>query len=702
MPYEQYLADASTLPYLDNTFEYSGVLSDVTSGTDGYRSSGITVTAIGNLYGYQSELYAGELVIGSGGGFHSYAATGITEHSSTYGDKTYSVFGKVVDAYEIRDSDGSGNSGSQNYVSSTTYSATGSWKSEFSNFTTGGFITTSTAFSTELNGGGNDESESSLFTWEPNNLRSYYFAKTTTVTNLSALINKTTIGNATYTGPLEGSQTAYTYPSLIYPGVPNTFQNIKTLKDYYKFFWEVEEDSKTFNIEWIGYSGGGAQNIGLVYTEIGQGKDISEYASVLMEKDSFFSSKGKLRFDYSNSFSDEGAGIPYTLTYDIITTSEVQSQKTRIQRQTISSINSFLYGFINTNITNTTIYTAGKASISTELTSYSAGFVTTVGTEYVRSGLSYTQVQAISTTSNFTQFVEISGLNKAESFIVRSFVTTTASYTFRGNAYQRTANLDGTPNGYSFSFVPAFVESYLVIRAPPSSNPDTFYTEKAIFGSFAEPSYSIAYNNYSPANCSLVFLALVPLNTQEENGSGYPSWISVYDGTFSGIDRASASNESVTVSQSSSYVGTGATNVYQTISYFIGNNPDSQTTRTTSVAMALASSANSVSRLARTKAENLDSVDMNVYLPSIPIEGANVFFTQGLQGDADYNIDKLLINAYTTAKSTFAGSAVSSFPVSVSQLPYPIRRNKIRIDIAYNEADNNTYNVGLLRYATFL
>jgi hypothetical protein len=197
-------------------------------------------------------------------------------------------------------------------------------------------------------------------------------------------------------------------------------------------------------------------------------------------------------------------------------------------------------------------------------------------------------------------------------------------------------------------------------------------------------------------------LALVALNTEGSDGgidgSRYPSWISVYDGTFSG-DRASTSNQSARVSQSSSYVGTGATNVYQTISYFIGNNPDSQTTRTTSIAMALANSASSVSRLARTAVENLDSAYINSYLPSIPLNASDVFFTQGLQGNASYNMDKLLLNAYTTAKSTFAGSATSSFPISVSNMPYNIYRNKIRIDSAYDAVDYNSFSRELLRYS---
>ena len=243
---------------------------------------------------------------------------------------------------------------------------------------------------------------------------------------------------------------------------------------------------------------------------------------------------------------------------------------------------------------------------------------------------------------------------------------------------------------------------------PEVSNPDTFYTEKASFASFAEPNYSTAYKNYSPADCSLVFLALIPLNTDasdynDNEKDKYPSWISVYNGTFTG-DRATTSLSSVTINQSSSYVGSGSTNVYQTISYFIENNSASQTTRTRSIPMALQDEASSVSRLARTKAENLDSAYINAYLPSIPIEGSNVFFTQGLQAEASYNMDRLLLNAYTTALSTFAESATSSFPISTSffSIYYKGGRNKIGIDRKYG--DNlpfNSWNQPLLRYTYF-
>jgi hypothetical protein len=317
--------------------------------------------------------------------------------------------------------------------------------------------------------------------------------------------------------------------------------------------------------------------------------------------------------------------------------------------------------------------------------------------------VSYSYLQIISTTSNYTQFVEISGLNIATSLSVRSIVTTTASRTDRGNQWEVVGDFNGNLVGKSYSFAPVFQQSALAIRSPEYTNPDTFYTEKASFASFAEPNYSIAYNGYSPANCSLVFLALVALNTEGYyEGGHYPSWISVYDGTF-GYDIASTSNQSVTVSQSSLYAGSGATNVYQTITYFIGNNANSQTTRTISVAMSLANSASSVSRLVRIKAENLDSAYSNPflpYLPTISLNPYNVVFTQGLQGSASYNIDKLLMNAYTVSQSTFAGSATSSFPISFNTDYFYLLRNKITINSVYDN-QFNSFNTPLQQFGAF-
>jgi hypothetical protein len=662
------------------------------------------ITASANLYGYES-LQTGTYYNppASEGGASASGAERISEaNGTTYRYSSFTASGATTVEYNDNNEDVTRNKGMGSYRTFSKFTASGSW--DGTQITSEGHSTYSTSYTTGLtnNAGetyGSSDSGKTVVTVGVNIL-DYFLGSTTSITTLFVNLRKTTESTTTLFGPLEDSEATYTY--IIETTVNHTFSKIKTLVNS-KFYWNVEYQSKSYNIEWLGYSGSGAQNLGLVYTGTGEDKDISQYDAVLMETDSFSSSNQREIFSYGSSFEEVPADT-YTLTYDNITTSAVASQTTTIlERSSISNINSFLYGFIKTNTADTTIYTAGTSSESIELTSCSKESVYTYDTDGLTvCGISYSAVQTISTTSNLTKFVELSGSNEATSFIVRSFVTITAPYTYRSNNFAVTAFNDGTPNGNSYTFAPAFPESALVIRVPESLNPDTFYTEKVSVASFAEPNYSTAYKEYSPADCSLVFLALIPLNTDESSVSQagpYPSWISVYNGTFTG-DPAVTSNESVTVYQSSSYVGSRSTNVYQTISYFIGNNSNSLTTTTRSIPMALQNEASSVSRLARTTAENLDSAYINSWLPSIPLDGENVVYTQGLQGDAGYNINKVLMNAYTTALSTFAESVTSSFPISTSieSINFIEARNKIRIDSNYGGVPFNSWNQPLLRY----
>jgi len=521
----------------------------------------------------------------------------------------------------------------------------------------------------------------------------------TTTTSITVNLRVTATTSDTLYNSIASSTVSYVAITTSYSS--RSLNNIKTTCKQGAVFVGTGERTDKFVIEWFGYSGGGAQNLALAYTTTGVNKDMSEYATVLMETDSFMSSKELSVISAGPSFSDTVTEETYTVTYDTILSSSAASSTTILQRFPYSIINSFSYGFIKTTSFNTTVGMAVKSSQLMELTSSSKDDVALYNTTRDVSGYSLSRVQTISTTSQFTQFVELAVRNIATSFAVRKLITTTAPFIERDNA----TAVDAA--SLTFSFAPAFVETALVIRTEEATNPDTFYTERASFASFAEPDYTSAYNGYSPADCSLVFLALVPLNSSASS-ERYPSWISVYNGTFSGIDRASTSNQSVTISQSSSYAGAGATDVYQTITYFAGNNANSQTTRTKSIPMVLVSPAISASRLVRTVAENLtsaystinenDDTIVNSYLPSIPVYGENVFFSQGLQADAGYSINRLLINAYITNQSTFAAGGMSSFPVSVSEMPYPIYRNKIRIDRAYEGIDFNSFTVQLLRY----
>jgi hypothetical protein len=87
-------------------------------------------------------------------------------------------------------------------------------------------------------------------------------------------------------------------------------------------------------------------------------------------------------------------------------------------------------------------------------------------------------------------------------------------------------------------------------------------------------------------------------------------------------------------------------------------------------------------------------------LAQIKLEGNAVVFTRGLQSNAEYNINNLLMNAYTSNGSTFAGTQVSAFPVSTSLMEYPYRNN-IRIDSYPTDGDQegeSTFTIDLLRY----
>lgn len=519
-----------------------------------------------------------------------------------------------------------------------------------------------------------------------------------TETTLPVALRKTTTTTETYYGPFDDSET--TYSKIIYTAQTVTFSGIKTT--YYSNYVITDNAgmrSITYKIEWIGYNGGGNQNLGLVYTATANSKTISNYDTVLMETDSFQYTYVNTSFNFGAAFTDSYDGDTYTLAYDNIINTTMPSTVTILNKQTSAITNSFSYGFIGTSTQNVIITTANKTSTSSLFKSYSKGSVLT-DTENINpiSGLSYSYFQSILTTSLFTEFKEIGGLGKVESFAVRKFISTHASYTYRDN-------FDGL-GGVLYSMAPAFLDTYLLVREQNTSNPDTFYTERAVFASFAEPNYVSAYKGYAPSECSLVLLNLIPLTP--DLGGLYPSWISVYNGTcYLAYDRSVTSLLSITLNQSASYLGSGSTNVYQTISYFLGNNINSPTTKTTSIGMHLTGSASSVSRLARTEVQNLSSAyyDSNnehsfAYLAQIPLQGSAVVFTNGLQGDAGYNINNLLMNAYTSNRSTFAGTQVSTFPISTSAMQYPYRNNA-RIDsfpAGVAENDESSFTIDLLRY----
>ena len=717
MPYQQYLAVASTSAYVLTTLSQSSTTSGRTifSAISETTESGANTGAVAGIYSYTSStIMSGSYTyfqsdeFGSGSNSGSYQSQGVSFSEESYGPQSYSISSSESNLAINKYGDPLGASGA---TLSVTYSwtATGSWNADSSSFDSEGKgvnvyigLYTATAEGTAEN---IVDTGSYSFTVTPS-LLPYFFAITTSTTNSSVNLRKTTESTSTFYGPIGSSSTTYTY--IRTTQVSHVLSDIKTTISDSRIFWAAEGRSRTFNIEWLGYSGSGAQNLGLVYTETGVNKDISEYAAVLMETDSFTSSNQNESFSFGPSFGDSYNGTVYTLTYDSTTLTALVTTVTELSRESVETIDFFTYGFLKTYTTVRTLPVPIISVEELELTSASmksvdANYNTA---QYAVSGVSYSAVQEILTTSSFTQFFWLQALSKVTSSTLRGLVNTTASYSYRFNT------IGNKGNGRSYTFAPTFTNSLLSIRTPESSNPDTFYTEEATFGSFAQPSYTQVFTNYSPSEASLVFLALVALNTEEDiafretkDAGAYPSWISVYNGTF-GIDRASSTNQSVTVFQSSSYSSGVTTSVYQTISYFVGNNPDSATTRSTSIVISLQGSTTSVSRLVRTKAENLTSAYISgvSYLPSIPISGSNLVFTHGLQSGASYNIDRMLINAYTTGRSTFANSATSTFPASVSKMTNPIFRNKIRIDSTYAffETGSNSFNVPLLRYSNVI
>jgi hypothetical protein len=719
MPYIQYLTSASTGSYPNSTYSFSSLYASF-----GSSSSSSTQYTLGcGPFGASNPPWgSGENQDGGGAGFSSSAGAnrqrGLYSSSAITTSRTVSFqsFSYYAGCAETGDNGGSTfnanvvNSASRTIILSdnagtisgdnvqkdennyetnsfaTRYSFTANWVPSLTNLTYNGTISFITYYS------GDYVTGTTLTNTFFAGLPAWFNIYKTVVTTSRVSLRKTTRGTGTIYGPLGTSSRTYT--SIAPTTSSFTLTNIKTtVVDNAKIYWDVERQTKFFKIEWIGYAGSGSQNLGLIYTETAVSKNISPYDKVMMETETFSSSNKRTVFSYGSSFSGGAQQATYTLTYDNITTATVRTTITSLRRTSREAIDFFTYGFINTTAQVISATTAGTRSSTTRLFSSSLQDVGNDSTSlYLISGVSYSHIQEISTTSNFTQFVELSGLNRVTSFIVRSFVTTTAPFVFRSNASVQ------TNSGDVFDIPPVFPQTQITIRTPEDSNPDTFYTERASVASFAEPDYAIAYRNYSPADASQVFLALVPLKTIGGNPDGdlYPSWISVYDGTFTG-DRAVTSNQSVTVSQTASYVGSGATNVYQTITYFINNNSNSQTTKTTSIAMAIVSQATLVTRLVRTAVENLDSAYTDAYSPPIPITATNVFFTQGLQGGASYNMNRLLLNAYTSVASTFAGAGVSTFPISVSSMS-PIYRNQIRIDSVYSNTGFNSFGVNLLQF----
>lgn len=511
------------------------------------------------------------------------------------------------------------------------------------------------------------------------------YAPTTITTDIGLRV--TTTEQRSYYGPIGTSFTTYSKITTNISSVGGLTNKILSLVSYFI----VGVGNRFYTEHYDYFERGGGQELLAIYNTTVSNGEISSYATIIHRTESFSTTRSAEAISYVAGDATPSATESYTLTFDRITTANVPSTRTTLQRLTRSTIDFFSYGYIRSSTETFNVTTANIQSSASSFTFQAS--VAGAGAGSFASKASLTYLAHKRTTSQITSYREISGLSKADSFSVRvldSLLTTiTVANGFLSDTIYAEAPAPITRNtslGSTFNLV---------------SNVGTFYTERATFASFATPSYTQAFRNYSPEGLSLFLLALIPLNYSGEQGS-YPSFISLYDGNFtSSRDREQTTLLSVTVSQSSSSSGLN-TSAYQTVSYNIGNNTTNSTTKTTSIVLSLSSQASSSIRLARTGAENITSLFTLSYLPTMPLDGSNVVYTRGLHGDASYNIDRLMINAYSTNQSTFADSLTQTFPASVSYLAnfFGSFANKITISKFYefSGGGQDYVNVGLQQF----
>ncbi|NBX71909.1 hypothetical protein EBQ91_03235 [bacterium] len=359
MPYQQYLTSASTSSYASRTFsssQSSPALATLTSSTFSAEAGCGPFGAYG-IISYSSTTAVGYSSGGgqqAQGGLYSYSriGTGSTNAFNSFNLVWAAATNPLCTGGEVpADTSGlvSGNSGATDSESvitafgdgaitisgdylidntnqdgqasqKTAYSFTASWNSASSQFDGSGIESRTDFYSnsdTVVN-------NTTTYPYNPN-LPAYFVNYKTEITTLEVALRKTTEETATFYGPLEDSEATYT--RIVYTDTQTTFSNIKTINQGSKVYWDVQGLSQSFKIEWVGYSSGGDQNLGLVYTTTGASKNISPYDKIMMETDSFSSSNRRESFAYGNAFTDENYQDTYTVTYDTITTSAVESQQ---------------------------------------------------------------------------------------------------------------------------------------------------------------------------------------------------------------------------------------------------------------------------------------------------------------------------------------------------------------------------------------
>jgi len=598
VPYSKYLASVSFIPYVASTKRQTGSQSSLLEGHFSYYET------YSDVNGGFSESYT--LVYGATTASYLLQRTENNANPYSY---TLSAFGTM-----FTNSDFWSVSGVESYTdSSTAYQST-----IVPNFDSPDFV--------EI------------------------YAPLTITTDIE--LRLTTTQQKTYYGPLENSSRSYSEITTTNSLVGGLTKKVISLVSYFI----VGVGNRTYTDNYDYYERIQGQELLAIYTTSALSEQISSYGTVIHRTESFSATRSAEAIAYVTGDATSSATESYTLTFDNITTANVLSTLTTLQRLTGSTINFFTYGYIRSSTTTFNVKTANTQSNTSSFTFQAS----VAGEGGFASTASLTYLAHKTTISQITSYREISGLSKADSFLVRVLGNSLTTITLANGVQTSATNVTLAPAPLTFN-------TFFGSTFDQVSKVGTFYTERATFASFATPSYTQAFKNYSPEGLSLFLLALIALNDTAEQGA-YPSSISIYDGTFtSSRDRQSTTLLSVTVNQSSSSSGLN-TSAYQTVTFNSGNNTNSSTTKTTSIVLSLVSQASSDIRLVRTYAENITSLFTLSYLPTMPLDGARVVYTSGLQGDASYNINRLMINAYTTNQSTFAESATSTFPASVSYL----------------------------------
>ena len=140
MPYEEYLASASTSAYASTTFSQSSVNSLSTTFYAVTVVGGETTTAVAGLYFSQSytrdsrsTTYSYSDEFGSASSSASYQSQGVSSSEESYGPQSYSISSSESSLAVNKYGDNIGASGGT-LAATASWTATGSWNADLSSF----------------------------------------------------------------------------------------------------------------------------------------------------------------------------------------------------------------------------------------------------------------------------------------------------------------------------------------------------------------------------------------------------------------------------------------------------------------------------------------------------------------------------------------------------------------------------------------